>query len=747
MQTTFQIARTLAKKHFHVFPIAENAKWPPIITGFPERATTDEAQIKKWWVDPVLDLEQGYNIGISTTHFNGSEALIVVDVDNKDGKDGSSKMLELELEGFLFPSTYTQHTPTGGMHLVYKAKAAVRQGVSVLGSGLDIRSQGGYIAAAGSTINGQPYLANDLAVADAPAWLIERCGAPRAKKCASVAAAVDEEKATPRAIFYLENEAPLSIKGAGGDQTAYRVAAHLKDMGLSSAKALELMLDHWNDRCPPGWHPERLREKVEHAYTYGINVPGEIAPEAQFTPIEEKSKALETAEKLHPFKELNKEFAFVMSGSTHHILWETKDGDGKDVLRHVAEPSFHAKFASKKMLAGDKERPLTKLWMESPERRSYDGFCFRPGQDTPKGFYNLFRGFAVNPHPKGVTPHPRAKKALDDWLGHIKENICDRNEAHFRWVVGYFAHIIQRPWEKPHTALVIRGKKGTGKNAVVDRIEDLLGIHYQETADKRYLVGQFNGHLENKLAITLNEAFWSGDRQADAMLKHLITGNTHSIEHKGQEAFVVPNLTRVLILGNEDWVVPAGADERRYAVFNVGEKRIQDGKFFGAIKEGMKGYGGNSLLLRYFRDFDLEGIDVNTAPQTTALLEQKHASLIPFEQWWLDCLTEGRLTGSDAAQDWPFEIERSRYREAVLRYYTDHKIGSRMLSDRAIGRRLKVFLPSVGTVRNRVNKDRVWCYQLPTLEQARKDWEKYIGHAIDWTELGADDGEGKVLLS
>ena len=34
------------------------------------------------------------------------------------------------------------------------------------------------------------------------------------------------------------------------------------------------MLDHWNERCSPPWGLEELKEKVEHAYAYGLNPPG-----------------------------------------------------------------------------------------------------------------------------------------------------------------------------------------------------------------------------------------------------------------------------------------------------------------------------------------------------------------------------------------------------------------------------------------------------------------------------------------
>src|SRR5262249_45615909 len=131
-----------------------------------------------------------------------------------------------------------------------------------------------------------------------------------------------------------------------------------------------------------------------------------------------------------------------------------------------------------------------------------------------------------------------------------------------------------------------KGAKGTGKNSLVEQgIGRILGPHFMATADRRFLVGNFNGHLENLLGLALDEAFWSGDKQAEGILKSLITSNVHTIEHKGKEAYSVANLVRIFILGNESWVVPASHDERRYAVFDVGDRNKQDTKFFTQMRE------------------------------------------------------------------------------------------------------------------------------------------------------------------
>ena len=144
-------ALELARQGFHVFPLEENSKIP-LITKWQEKATRDEARIKRWWTCPVMGLERDYNIGICTTFYGDDKALIVIDVDNKDGKNGSA-----ELKRYEVTATAVSETPTGGYHYFYVADKPVSNGVNVLGDGLDIRSKGGYVAAPGSEINGKYY--------------------------------------------------------------------------------------------------------------------------------------------------------------------------------------------------------------------------------------------------------------------------------------------------------------------------------------------------------------------------------------------------------------------------------------------------------------------------------------------------------------------------------------------------------------------------------------------------------------
>lgn len=728
-----QSALTLAKKGFRIFPVVEGWKIPAV-KAFTNAATTDPGKIKSWWIDPVLGVERAYNIGIATSHPRvESEALLVVDVDNKDGKCGNKTLLQLELEGFELPKTFCQRTPTGGLHYVYRVQRAVKQGASVLGPGVDIRSRGGYIVGAGSSVEAGRYTCDDTPIAVAPDWLIERCG--RSREHADDSATrhlplqhLDGTPAIQRATHYLSHEAPLAREGEAGDQTTYVVACRVKDFGVSAAMCAELMEDHWNTRCDPPWGFDELARKIANAYRYGVDPVGAASPETQFQKVED-TEAKDATNSLHPICELNKEFGFVITGGGAHILWETTDANARPTLEHLAIPAFHQMLAARTLSTGDgKTKPLSEMWMRSPERRSYDGICFRPEQKTHPRFYNLWQGFAVKPSPRAKALHASVQMFID----HAMENVCNGDKNLFQWLMSYFAHIVQKPWEKPLTALVFKGGKGVGKNALVERIGTLLGRHFLVTADKRYLVGNFNGHFENLLLFVLNEAFWSGDKPAEGVLKGLITEDTHNIERKGQEPYRVENRARIAIIGNEDWLVPASHDERRYAVFAVGDRRKQDRTYFQNMREGME-RGGYASLLRYLLDFDIGKTEINEAPATDALMEQKISSLDPFHQWWLECLTEGRIAHSEFGSEWQTKVDKQSVRSAFKRHHRERNIRSRLPEERVTGKLLHACAPHVDLkAKIREGVETVSAYGLGDLETCRKAWDVFIGHTTKW---------------
>ena len=136
-----------------IFPCAVNGKKPITNHGYKD-ASSNPDQISIWWKN-----HPDANIGLVT----GKDAnLVVVDVDVKNNAGGLESLDQLQDECGQF-DTLMVHSPSGGRHYYFKyPQGDYDIGCKVnLRPGIDIRSNGGYIIAAGSSIDGIPYQFED----------------------------------------------------------------------------------------------------------------------------------------------------------------------------------------------------------------------------------------------------------------------------------------------------------------------------------------------------------------------------------------------------------------------------------------------------------------------------------------------------------------------------------------------------------------------------------------------------------
>ena len=306
----------------------------------------------------------------------------------------------------------------------------------------------------------------------------------------------------------------------------------------------------------------------------------------------------------------------------------------------------------------------------------------------------------------------------------------------FEWVLDWMGHLVQRPEEKPGTALVLRGAKGTGKDTVGRYLGALFRPHHVTVSKPEHLTGQFNAHMERALLLHIEEAVWAGDRRAESVLKSLITSPTIQIERKGIDPVEMPSFCRLLFTSNADWVVPATDGERRYMVLDVSAARAKDTVYFAAISAECEN-GGAGALLHILRERDLSGFDVRNPPETAALMEQKLAGLGNAEAWWQEVLsageTPGDLFGSDPRwEDGPITVPRDVIREHYIGYMRSKRYGETM-GEREFGKMIRRLCPGLTDKRITVDGSmRRWVYQFPSLAECRNAFERKYGGAIDW---------------
>ncbi|CAD5374839.1 hypothetical protein RA210_U70155 [Rubrivivax sp. A210] len=274
-----------------------------------------------------------------------------------------------------------------------------------------------------------------------------------------------------------------------------------------------------------------------------------------------------------------------------------------------------------------KTAPIVDVWTRSARRREYPGgVIFDPETPTRSGCYNTWRGFSIEPKAGDAGP----------MIEHIYM-LCHGAAEHAEWLLNWLAFTVQRPGTRPEVAVVLRGNRGTGKGSLCNLILTLWGPHGLHITQTKHLTGNFNAHLRATRFLFVDEGYWAGDKAGEGVLKGLVTEPTIAIERKGVDVTTAINRLAIVIAANGEWVVPAGADERRFFVVDVSAARAQDHAYFGALKAWIDGNGA-AIFLHHLLQRDLTGFNVRSAPKTAALDRQKIEAMPALDRWILELL-------------------------------------------------------------------------------------------------------------
>jgi hypothetical protein len=300
---------------------------------------------------------------------------------------------------------------------------------------------------------------------------------------------------------------------------------------------------------------------------------------------------------------------------------------------------------------------------------------------------------------------------------HIERVLADNDPEGAEYILCWVAWMVQNPGKPAEAALVLRGGKGSGKGTFTKALLKMLVPYGMQISDQEQLTGKFNAHMQQCVLLVADEAYWAGDKRAEGALKRLITEPTLFIEPKGVNAFQVKNQLHLIMTANDEWVVPASADERRYAVFNVSEGETGNIVYFKALNAEIEN-GGAAAMLHELLHKPLGNWHPRQIYRNAALRMQQAQSLRGFDGFLEHVLQEGMIPGAD--QKRPYRVTFDNLVRAARK--ADPSLAR--MSEKAFAERCDSF----GITRARNNTGAL--REFPPLPEARKRFEaKYRG----WT--------------
>lgn len=540
----------------------------------------------------------------------------------------------------------------------------------------------------------------------------------------------------PTGIYDFGKEEPLSsidtVMEHGGAPDAVKAALWIcEKVGVDPASL--------------GWIEKRQPEAKTTANTKTIPNSGQAAKAAP--------PCLDSAEDV--LETFNTKYAVVNEAGKVVVYNPKRDEQLKrDTIERIMFEDFKRMYMNRRVQVGSTKKggpifsDVGTIWLEHPQRRQYlGGVVMDPAGKAPADCWNLWRGFNVNPQ-------------AGDWSlmrNHIVKVLCNGDESLAEYVIGWLARMVQHPDKPGEVALVLRGKKGTGKGTLGNWMVRLFGQHSLHISHAKHLVGNFNAHLRDAVFVFADEAFFAGDKAHEGTLKSLVTEPFITVEAKYQNAVTIPNMTHILMASNNDWVVPASADERRYFVLEVSDCHIQDIPYFTKLNDQMEN-GGLSAMLHDLLDYDLSNFNVRKVPQTEALADQKRLSMDSLHRWWSTVLHRGFVLrsryGSKFFLDWSEFTSTELLHESYKQWCVDNR-EHRPMSREQLGVMMKgTYKPhrprgsfpiyEVDALDGSgghpaVMQERPPGYKVGSLDQARETFVAKAGIAFDWGDGDDED--------
>ncbi|MDP3877013.1 MAG: DUF5906 domain-containing protein [Methylobacter sp.] len=325
-------------------------------------------------------------------------------------------------------------------------------------------------------------------------------------------------------------------------------------------------------------------------------------------------------------KRLNTEYTHTVIGGKNVVVGQRTCQVQGSVYTFEVLPEFKKKFLHRPLMGESDKKQQGQTWLEWPDKNyKPGGVGFYPDpRKCPADTFNLFRGFQVQP----------VEGDCSIYLDHLKAVMCAGDEAAFRYLVCWMAHIIQKPDEKPTVAVVLKSVEGTGKGTMAEPLLIMLGSHGNKTNGAYAIASRFNGTLAGRLLIFADEVDLTDKHVADR-LKGIISETTVNLERKGLEIEPLPNYCRLIFASNHTRVLNAGIRERRYLVLEPSDEKAQNQAYFSKLWAWIND-GGAAKLLHYLSKVDISEFNPYRCPQTKALIAEKLANLSSVNRFFYD---------------------------------------------------------------------------------------------------------------
>lgn len=217
---------------------------------------------------------------------------------------------------------------------------------------------------------------------------------------------------------------------------------------------------------------------------------------------------------------------------------------------------------------------------------------------------SLFPGFLPD---KGQEIRPDYKQHIQPILHHIEKvwanDVADLN----KYILDFFAIIVQKIPTRTETILVLHGDEGTGKSCVFEFLSNkIFGTLALVLTGCDKLTRNFNSHLAGKILVCLEEL--KGDNDGSYKhdlnrIKQIVTAHKIDLERKGIDVEIVDNGVNLLAFSNYEFPLPSIPGINRRLVMGKSSKIYQHNeKYFIELHKCLEHPDSPASFLEFLRN-------------------------------------------------------------------------------------------------------------------------------------------------
>lgn len=314
---------------------------------------------------------------------------------------------------------------------------------------------------------------------------------------------------------------------------------------------------------------------------------------------------------------------------------------GKEKFRDLVKP---IKFFNPE---SSKDVEFFPYWLEDTTRLTYKEIKFLPKFEYNEEIFNSFKGFTYENEKITYDEEPEVVTVFKEHLSFL----TNHDEKSVEYLMNYIAHLLQKPWELPKTAIIFKSKQGFGKDTVVDFIHNLIGKqHIMRTAELDDIFGNYNIGIRDKLVLQLNEVEGKDGFSNKEKIKNFITEENTIIREKYVGQYDQTNYIRLFILSNNLNPIEISHDDRRFVVFKAHHKKPSKEYFDTLHDDFRKNDQQMQILFNYLMSLDISKFNPRTdRPKTDAYQTMKEHNQNPLYKFlWDNFVNEGYKENFDS---------------------------------------------------------------------------------------------------